>query len=365
MPVECVIENFSWCKTRMPEYQHSNVFALLPETRPPWRKFLLSMGTEALVVVLAAWAILSHPRALEAVKRDYRLITLEAPISPSPTVQPKVMPKQLPKEAEVKLPEPEPKPEPIKVATKPKIQPPVKETPPTPVSNLRVPSKPVALPQTVAAVPRAPVRTNVFSTGSSATPTINRAPEKVQTGGFGDPNGVPANSNRTGRVAIAASGSFDLPAGPGLGNGTGGARGASGVVASSGFGSGTATPSSGGRSGPGVQQAGFAAPETVGRGTQKETASNSSALAPAEILFKPTPAYTEEARNMRIQGEVLLEVVFESSGSIRVLRVVRGLGHGLDESAVQAAGKIKFKPAQRDGRPSDSTAVLHIVFQLA
>jgi TonB family protein len=348
----------------MPEYQHSNVFALLPETRPPWRKFLFSMGTEGLVVVLAAWAILSHPRAIEAVKRDYRLVTLEAPIPPSPTVPPKVTPKQPPKEAEVKLPEPEPEPEPIKVATKPKIQPPVPQTKPTPVSNLQVASKPVALPQTVAVVPRAPVRTNVFSTGSSATPTINRAPEKVQTGGFGDPNGVPANSNRTGRVAIAASGSFDLPAGPGQGNGTGGAHGASGVVASSGFGSGTATPSSGGKSGPGVQQAGFGAPETVGKGTQK-AADTASAVSPAEIIFKPTPAYTEEARNMRIQGEVLLEVVFESSGSIRVLRVVRGLGHGLDESAMQAAGKIKFKPALRDGRPSDSTAVLHIVFQLA
>src|SRR5947209_11181849 len=276
LPAACVTGNLSWCRIGMPEYQHSNVFALLPDAKPPWRKFLFSMGTEGLVVVLAAWAILSHPRAIDAMKRDYRLVTLEAPIPPSPTVPPKVTPKPLPKPAEVKLPEPEP--ERIKVATAPKIQPPVPQPKPTPVSNLEVPSKPIALPQTVAAVPKAPVRTNVFSTGSSAAPTINRAPEKVQTGGFGDPNGVPANSNRTGRVAIAAAGSFDLPAGPGHGNGTGGAHGASGVVASSGFGSGTATPSSGGRTGPGVQQAGFGAPETVGRGAQKEAASNSAAL---------------------------------------------------------------------------------------
>jgi len=48
-----------------------------------------------------------------------------------------------------------------------------------------------------------------------------------------------------------------------------------------------------------------------------------------------------------------------------VLQVVRGLGHGLDEAATAAAQKIRFKPAQRDGRPCDMTATVHIVFQLA
>ena len=88
-------------------------------------------------------------------------------------------------------------------------------------------------------------------------------------------------------------------------------------------------------------------------------------MVPAEILSKPTPAYTEEARRLRVEGEVLLEVVLEASGRVHVVRVVRGLGHGLDESAVRAAEQISFKPALRDGQPSDSTAVLHIIFQLA
>jgi hypothetical protein len=48
-----------------------------------------------------------------------------------------------------------------------------------------------------------------------------------------------------------------------------------------------------------------------------------------------------------------------------VLRVVRGLGHGLDDAAVHAAEQIRFKPALKDGQPSDSTVVLHIIFQLA
>ena len=86
---------------------------------------------------------------------------------------------------------------------------------------------------------------------------------------------------------------------------------------------------------------------------------------PAEILFKPTPTYTPEARNLHIEGEVLLEVTLQASGNLRVLRVVQGLGHGLDDNAVRAAEQIHFKPATRNGQPADSTVVLHIIFQLA
>jgi TonB family protein len=84
-----------------------------------------------------------------------------------------------------------------------------------------------------------------------------------------------------------------------------------------------------------------------------------------EILSKEKPIYTEEARAKRIEGEVLLEAVFEATGKIRVLRIVRGLGYGLDDAAIRAAEQIRFKPALKDGQPSDSTAVVHIIFQLA
>ena len=86
---------------------------------------------------------------------------------------------------------------------------------------------------------------------------------------------------------------------------------------------------------------------------------------PAEITFKPRPVYTDEGRQLKIEGEVLLDVVFSASGQIRIVKVVHGLGHGLDESAVRAAEKIQFKPALKDGHPADFEAVLHIVFQLA
>ena len=54
---------------------------------------------------------------------------------------------------------------------------------------------------------------------------------------------------------------------------------------------------------------------------------------PVEILFKPTPAYTDEARALKLEGDVILEVEFSASQGILVLRVVRGLGHGLNEAA--------------------------------
>src|SRR5258706_64124 len=85
-----------------------------------------------------------------------------------------------------------------------------------------------------------------------------------------------------------------------------------------------------------------------------------------EIVFKPTREYTDEARSARIEGTVTLELEFTAAGDVRVLRVVRGLGHGLDEAAERAALRIRFKPAQSsDGRAVDSRATVHITFRLS
>jgi TonB family protein len=84
-----------------------------------------------------------------------------------------------------------------------------------------------------------------------------------------------------------------------------------------------------------------------------------------EITEKPKPVYTQEARDLKLEGEVLLEVQFGANGQLRVNRVVRGLGHGLDEAAAAAANRMRFKPAMRSGQAVDSTAIVHVVFQLA
>jgi TonB family protein len=210
------------------------------------------------------------------------------------------------------------------------------------------------------------VHTGAFSTGSQAAPTLNRPAHGVQTGGFGDPNGVKGEGKAGARLLIARVGSFDLPNGPGYGNGTGGARGARGTVASVGFGNGIAIGNSDHPAARSIQQGGFgdsrpvAEPPRVARLVPPP-----AALTPVQVLSKPNPVYTDEARRLKLEGEVLLAVAFPAAGECRVVQVLRGLGHGLDEAAVRAAQQIRFRPATRSGQPVDSTATIHVLFQLA
>ena len=210
------------------------------------------------------------------------------------------------------------------------------------------------------------LHTGDFS-GSSVAPTVNVAVQKVQTGGFGDPNGLKGEGKANAKFYAAQAGGFDMPVGPGQGNGSGGAKGIKGTVASADFGNGVATGGKGdGRSsGAGVSTGGFGAEQVVHGGPKLAQADAGPATTPVEITFKPQPVYTDEARSLKLEGEVLLEVMFSSNGTLHVNRVVRGLGHGLDEAAIAAANKMRFKPALRMGQPTDSTAVVHVLFQLA
>jgi len=346
----------------MPVSPQHGPFSPLPQWRPPWKEFILSLGAQGLVCFLLLWVGVLHPEILVPRARDYhfiRLVDTPPPVNHEPAPvrllerPPVVVRVDKPVPDNLRLPVHPPKPK-LEVDLAPKVE--------------IAARKPTPLPAATPVIPRQPVRTNVFSTGSSATPTIARAPQQVQTGGFGDPNGVPAQPKNGRPVTIAQSGSFDLPSGPGYGNGTGGARGARGVVASAGFGNGVATGDGSSRvSAHGaVRQGGFGDADAAATAQARpKPAEQTPKVLPAEIISKPLPVYTAEARKLRVEGEVLLEVIFEASGQVRVLRVVRGLGHGLDEAAVHAAEQIRFKPALRDGQPADSTAVLHIIFQLA
>src|SRR2546428_13374128 len=113
--------------------------------------------------------------------------------------------------------------------------------------------------------------------------------------------------------------------------------------------------------------AGFAAamPASKTPSTTSKTPEAGNNEKPVEIVLKPRPDYTDEARKLRVEGEVLLRVLFRSSGEAHVVDVLRGLGHGLNENAIRAAEPIRFRPAQRSGHPVDSNAIVHIVFQLA
>jgi len=96
----------------------------------------------------------------------------------------------------------------------------------------------------------------------------------------------------------------------------------------------------------------------------KPTAPLPAAVRPVEILDKPKPVYTVEARKQRIEGTVVLDVIFTATGEVKVLGVSQGLGHGLDENAVDAARRIRFRPATQAGAPIDQRALLHVVFEI-
>ena len=81
-------------------------------------------------------------------------------------------------------------------------------------------------------------------------------------------------------------------------------------------------------------------------------------------LSSPRPQYTEEARANSIQGTVLLRVQVDVDGSVRAVRVVRGLPYGLSEQAIAVARQTKFKPAMKDGKPVAYWVGLEISFNL-
>ncbi|MGO8788970.1 MAG: energy transducer TonB [Terriglobia bacterium] len=253
-----------------------------------------------------------------------------------------------------------------------------------PVAELEVPKVqpemspaplPVPLPPPPAAGPTAPlqpkepvvVRTGLFG-GAEEKVTTKRPVEQVQTGGFGSPQGFPGKAQGDSSGNVPKLGSFGLPDGPGMGNGTGGRHGVPGVVASAGFGSGVAGPGYGrGTGGTGAVAVGEFGKtlQVAAAPAERLQAPPPAEFQPVEILFKPSPVYTEEARRLGIQGDVGLSVVFQADGSIRVTGVLKSLGHGLDQEAERVATQIRFKPAQRAGRPADFPATLRIEFRLA
>ncbi|MGD0401933.1 MAG: energy transducer TonB [Candidatus Acidiferrales bacterium] len=336
--------------------------SLLPEAQPRWDLFSAGFGLQCLAVAALVIIPMLMPQKLDVV-RKYWTMPIEAPPVVAWKPQPVQPVKPIPIKREVvKVVEP-PKPVVVPVEIpKPKIYTPVATAP---VAKPATARKNTPTPDVPIVAKAFPDQNPPASMGSSAIPTIRKPREEVQTGGFGDPDGVAANGKTNHAANIAVKGSFDLPPGPGTGNGTGGAKGAKGVIASTGFGNGVAVGGPGGPNHGAVQQGGFADEHAVAAGPRVKQTAAVSNTTPLHILSKPTPAYTDEGRTKKIEGDVLLEVVFTASGEVKVQRVVQGLGYGLDDSAKSAARQIRFTPAQEDGHPVDSTAIVHIVFALA
>ena len=350
----------------MPTYDRGFQLGLLPEKKWNWRTFVASYGIlMCLILLLILFGIMMPDTLLITMNYHVTELIARPPLRPEALPKPKPLPvhaKLLPREPVFQAPKlivP-------KEVRAPKQKPQEIEPPKVAMNNFA----PAVLKPTSGARPVL-IHTGEFA-GSSVTPTVNAPIEKVQTGGFGDPNGLKpsANSKPNGKLIASTAGSFDMPVGPGQGNGSGGAKGIKGTVASADFGNGVATGGQGdgrrsGRGSAGVQSSGFGSQQIAQNTPHIQRVDSGPPTTSVEITYKPNPAYTDEARNLKLEGEVLLEVEFLASGQLHVNRVVRGLGHGLDETAMAAANKMRFKPAMRNGQAMDSTAIVHVVFQLA
>lgn len=81
-----------------------------------------------------------------------------------------------------------------------------------------------------------------------------------------------------------------------------------------------------------------------------------------KVLALPRPAYSDQARAAGVEGKVRIQLTVDTSGAVTAVRVLQGLGYGLDEAAVQAAKSARFEPAVRCGKPESSTFTIAMRF---
>ena len=311
---------------RAPRVQFSPLIADAAPAARRRRKILI--GVSIAVHVLIGIVVVMMPKRVQSI--DEPALPFEIVFSAEPPRVPEVRvgPPSAPKPAP---PKPKPKPE----LPRQELRPPVAEAPPPA-------PKPEPVPEIVKAEPPKPrpeVKVGLLDEAPAGPGLIaSRASRSavVVGAGFDGAAGSPATSARAGRVVQTA---FEETAGK--------TRGRSAPAAT-------------------VHGTTFDAEAAAPKKRDAESARPPSVNdTEVEILSKPKPVYTEEARALHLEGDVVLDIVFEATGTVRVLGVASGLGHGLDEAAVVAAKKIQFDPAKRDGTPVDHAAKLRVVFRLA
>jgi len=140
-------------------------------------------------------------------------------------------------------------------------------------------------------------------------------------------------------------------AGPGTGGGMGsGSGGGMGSGAGTGVGPGTGYNMGGG-------------PPGLGGDFNPDGSAKSVDTQPVQ-LNSARPNYTEEARKNKIQGVVVARILIGADGSVKQVRVTRGLPDGLNEEAIRAAYQLRFKPATKGGRPVPIWKSLSVDFNL-
>ncbi len=177
-------------------------------------------------------------------------------------------------------------------------------------------------------------------------PTIKNPSLPVPASIVADPTLFPPD-NRQIAYGDPKSKSTETSSGPGTGNGIGSGTGG-GVGSGEGGGVG---PGRGGNTGGGDRRDGGGGPGGGGGGTDyNRTFKSGEVTRKAQIISKPEPLYTEEARKNQVTGTVRLRIILNASGSVSGISPITRLPDGLTEKAIEAARKISFTPAEKDGR---------------
>ncbi|HSY69789.1 MAG TPA: energy transducer TonB, partial [Edaphobacter sp.] len=87
-------------------------------------------------------------------------------------------------------------------------------------------------------------------------------------------------------------------------------------------------------------------------------------VTPPRAVFAPDPEFSKEARDAKYQGTCVLKVAVGTDGLLTNIRVVKSLGKGLDEKAVEAVQKWKFEPGMKDGQPVAAEIAIEVDFHL-
>jgi TonB family protein len=351
---------------QMSGYPGRTTFGLLPEPEGRSAPFLTSVTVNVIILGLVIYIGMTAKRVLQEHKFEQTELIFPTTPPPQPKFKtpppPKLPPPPKPKlelqleQPKINMPKIEPKPalKPLEMETKLN----------TPVIKAAKPSI-ILAPQPKAALTAAmPAQNN----------TVKASTAPVH---LGETFGVTPNPNATRPATVAAIGNpYGGMQGPavaphgvvgsaGIGNGlkSGSNAGTVGKVAQAGIPGGTGTATTGYATGGKVATAGIQTQVAAVPAMQHSP----SEVAPTnlEVLSKPAVQYTSEARQLRVQGDVILRVTFTAAGQVIVKDVVHGLGHGLDEEARRVASQIRFRPATRNGQAVDLTTNITITFQLA
>lgn len=329
-----------------------------------------SVATSLVINGIALALVVLISLTAKKVLKPVTVTTLTAPVPLKKEEPPPPPPPRLPKPPVVKVtPPPPPKDVPkIEVPEPPKVQPVITKAAPTPApvnpapKAVTAPPAPKPVPISIAqaaSVPNNDPHPSAIRLGSLSNPINNTAGPAVS----------PVNLGRSGAPGMAAGNTgFGPPAkiaiaGSGSPNGTmGGHDNAPQPIKGINTGISGATGPNTARPVGAVQIARSVAPTPIT--TNQPSATTPAKVAP-KLLYKPRPEYTDEARQLHLEGTVYVKIHVSAAGSVSVVGVQSGLGHGLDQSAVRAVQGMRFQPALQNGQPSDWDGVVNIIFQLA